>query len=257
MTDMKNIVIVGGSSGIGLAVVQNLSGENIANISRTPCVVAGVNNLTADVTDRAALKKAFSRLSRIDALIYCAGTSMAAPVEYAEYDDYKRLFEVNLFGAIECCKLAMPMLRTAEDGRIIILSSTGGVTPIAYDGFYSASKAGIISLCAELRLEAPEVKSTAVIIGGTQTQFSFKRKVYTDCGEYEKELKRASDSLIKMEQTGYSAEFVAQKIVKILYAKNPPPKVTVGTKNKLVTGLYKIMPWRLKITALRSAYNLD
>ena len=113
MTDMKNIVIVGGSSGIGLAVVQNLSGENIANISRTPCVVAGVNNLTADVTDRAALKKAFSRLSRIDALIYCAGTSMAAPVEYAEYDDYKRLFEVNLFGAIECCKLAMPMLRTA------------------------------------------------------------------------------------------------------------------------------------------------
>ncbi len=149
------------------------------------------------------------------------------------------------------------MLRTAEDGRIIILSSTGGVTPIAYDGFYSASKAGIISLCAELRLEAPEVKSTAVVIGGTQTQFSFKRKVYTDCGEYDEELKRASDSLIKMEQTGYSAEFVAQKIVKILYAKNPPPKVTVGTKNKLVTGLYKIMPWRLKITALRSAYNLD
>ena len=138
-----------------------------------------------------------------------------------------------------------------------MLSSTGGGRPIAYDGFYSASKAGIISLCAELRLEAPEVKSTAVVIGGTQTQFSFKRKVYTDCGEYDEELKRASDSLIKMEQTGYSAEFVAQKIVKILYAKNPPPKVTVGTKNKLVTGLYKIMPWRLKITALRSAYNLD
>lgn len=256
MPDMKNIVIVGGSSGIGLALVQNLNGENIVNISRTPCVVAGVNNLTADVTDTNALKKAFSRIPHIDVLVYCAGASMSAPVEYVQSEDYRSLFEVNIFGAIECCKLAMPLLRQSEDGRIILLSSTGGVTPIAYDGYYSAAKAGLISLCTELRLEVPEVKSTAVVIGGTQTQFSFKRKIYTDCGDYDEPLKQASDALIKTEQTGYSAEFVAQKIVKIIYAENPPPKVTVGAKNKFMTGLYNILPWRLKLAALRSAYDI-
>lgn len=254
---MKNIVIVGGSSGIGLAVVQNLDGENITNISRTPCVVAGVNNLTADVTDRAALEKAFSRIERLDVLIYCAGVSLAAPVEYTQNDDYRRLFEVNLIGAVDCIKLAMPLLKNSEDGRIIALGSSGGVAPIAFDSFYSASKAGIIALCRSLRLEAPFVKSTAVIIGGTQTQFSFKRKVYTDCGDYDDMLKNASDALIKIEQTGYPAETVARRIVKIVYDVDPPPTVTVGVKNKLMLGLYNILPWRLKLAALRSTYGLN
>ena len=254
---MKNIVIVGGSSGIGLAVVQNLDGEHVTNISRSPCVVAGVNNLTADVTDGAALKKAFSRIERIDALIYCAGVSLAAPVEYTQADDYRKLFDVNLLGAIDCVKLAMPVLKNSEDGRIIILSSSGGVAPIAFDSFYSASKAGVIALCKSLRLEAPFVKSTAVVIGGTQTQFSFKRKVYTDCGDYDDKLKNASDALIKIEQTGYTAETVARKIVKIVYDADPPPTVTVGAKNKLMLGLYKILPWRLKLAALRATYGLN
>ncbi|MCH5164960.1 MAG: SDR family NAD(P)-dependent oxidoreductase [Clostridiales bacterium] len=253
---MRNIVIVGGSSGIGLALIQNLEGDNIVNISRTPCTVAGVNNLTADVTDTQSLKRAFSRISRIDALIYCAGTSMAAPVEYVRTDDYKHLFEVNIFGAIECCKLAAPLLKKSEDGRIIMLSSTGGITPIAYDGFYSATKAGLIALCTELRLELPQIKSTAVIIGGTRTQFSFKRDVYINCDDYDEDLKRATAALTKIEQTGYDADFVAKKIVAILDKNNPPPQVTIGLKNKLLTGLYKLMPWQLKLSSLRSTYDI-
>lgn len=253
---MKNIVVIGGSSGIGLALIQNLEGENIVNISRTPCSVANVNNLTADVSNPAALEKALSRIEQIDVLVYCAGMSLAAPVEYVKTSDYRKLFDVNILGAIESIKLAMPKLANSEDGRIILLSSTGGVTPIAFDSFYSASKAGLIALGTALRLEAPNIKSTAVVIGGTQTQFSFKRKVYTDCGEYNEALKNASDSLIKMEQTGYTAETIARKIRNIIYAKNPPPTVTVGTKNKLVTWLYKILPWRLKLAVLRKTYNL-
>ena len=255
---MKNIVIVGGSSGIGLALVQNLlsKGDSLTNISRTSCAVAGVKNIRADVTDPAALKKAFDTIDRIDALIYCAGFSLAAPIDCVKRKDYEYLFDVNILGAIECAKLAIPKLEKSEDPRLIFLSSSGGVAPIPYDGFYSAAKAGLLPLAYAIRMENPKIKSTAVIIGGTQTRFSFSRKVYDDCETHNARLKHAADSLIKIEQTGYSADYVAKRIARIVSADSPPPKVTVGIKNKLELFAYNLLPWRLKLCALASKFKI-
>lgn len=253
---MKTIVIIGGSSGIGLALVQRSLGENVINISRSPCPVSGVTDLRADAADPKQLAAAFSEIDKIDALVYCAGVSMAAPVECVEAKDYRRLFDVNLFGAIEAIKLALPLLRKSDDGRIVLLSSAGAVAPIAYDGSYSASKAGLLALATAMRLEAPDILTTAVVVPATMTQFSFKRKVYTDCGDYGRELKSASDSLIKMEQTGYSADYVARKIQKLLSRPAPPQKVTIGTKNKLSLFFYRLLPQSLKLWALRRTYGL-
>lgn len=254
---MKNIIVVGGSSGIGLALVQLLGKENVINISRTPCPVAGVTNITADVTDAGAIKRAFSKIQNADVLVYCAGTSLAAPVECVADSDVKNLTDVNLVGAILCCKHAMPLLNKSENGRIIILSSTGGIVPIPFDSFYSASKSALITLCEGLRLENIKVKSTAAIIDGTRTQFSFKRKIYTDCGDYDQNLKRASDKLIKREQTGYTADFVARKLADIIYASDPPPRVVIGAKNKLAVGLYSVLPKKFRLRLVRKIFDID
>lgn len=255
---MKNTVIVGGSSGIGLAIVQNLMRRNTAifNISRTPCAVAGVTNITADVTSHAALTAAVKKIERIDTLIYCAGTSLAAPIEYVKHSDAEYLFEVNTIGAIECIKAAIPKLNKSDGPKIILLSSAGGVAPIAFDSFYSAAKAGLFALAVAVRLECPNIKCTAVAVPATRTQFSFKRKIYTNCGEYDKPLKSGSDALIKMEQTGYSAEYVAKRVIAIADKSNPPPKVTIGVKNKLMLFTYNLLPWQLKLFALRKIYDL-
>lgn len=255
---MKNIVIVGGSSGIGLALAQNLLGEDtqITNISRTPCAVTGVTDITADVSDIFELHAAINAVEHVDALIYCAGFSLAAPIEYAKNSDVKYMFDVNIIGATECIKAAMPKLNESDNPHVVLLSSSGGIAPIPFDGFYSATKAGLFALAVAVRTENPKVKCTAVAVPATQTEFSFKRKVYSDCGEYNKDLKAASDSLIKMEQTGYSADYVAKRIAAIIEKKNPPPKVTVGTKNKLMLFAYNILPWRLKLYALRKKFRI-
>lgn len=255
---MKSIVIVGGSSGIGLATVQNILGKDneITNISRSPCAVNGVVNITADVTDAKELCAAINAVDRIDALIYCAGASLAAPIEYVKREDIEYVFDVNIVGAIDCIKAALPKLNKSDDPRVVLLSSAGGIAPIAFDGFYSAAKAGMFALAVAVRLECPKIKCTAVAVPATQTEFSFERKIYTDCGEYNTHLKSASDALIKMEQTGYSAEYVGKRIVAILEKRDPPPKVTIGTKNKLMLFAYKILPWRIKLYALRKIYDL-
>ena len=122
----------------------------------------------------AALKRAFDKIPDIDVMFYCAGTSLAAPVADAERNDYKNLFDVNLVGAVDCCKLALGKMR--HGGKIVLLSSVGAVVPISYDSFYSASKAGMCMFARALDLENKNIDCTAAIIGGVRTQFSFKRK---------------------------------------------------------------------------------
>lgn len=254
---MSRITIVGGSSGIGLALVQRLIDKNeVVNISRTPCPVAGVTNITADATDPSALDAAFKKIAETDALVYCAGTSMAAAVEHAPTDAYRRIFEVNILGAIECVRLALPMLNRSDDGRIILLSSAGAVTPIPFDSFYSATKAAMNAFSRALMLEQSKVKCTAAVIGGTRTRFSFKREVYGADGANEN-LTRATDALINIEQSGYTADFVASKLLKLLHAQNPPPVVTVGLKNKLMLATYKLLPYKVQRMILKLVYKLN
>lgn len=245
----KNVLIIGGSSGIGLAVCQQCGNNIVYNISRTACPTASVKSFCADVTDNKALKRAFSEIPVIDVMFYCAGTSLAAPVADAERSDYKNLFDVNLVGAVDCCKLALGKMR--HGGKIILLSSVGAVVPIAYDSFYSASKAGLCMFARALDLEHNNIDCTAAIIGGVRTQFSFKRKIY----EGSSELKRAADKLISIEQNGYTASEIAKSLIKIADRKTPPV-VTIGAKTKLSTFIYSLLPQCLKQYVEKQVFGL-
>lgn len=258
---MKNIVVVGGSSGIGLCLCQKLteSGDAVTCISTSVCPISKVKSIVADVTDFAALQAAFKGIDEIDAVFYCAGISLAAPVEYVERADLKRLIDINLVGAIDCCRLALPLLKKSSTGRIILLGSTGGVTPIAFDSFYSASKAGLIMFSKTLCAELPHnIKCTAAVIGGVRTRFSFKRKIYDCAGsEYEKNLARAADKLIKIEQTGYSPDFVADRLIKIMNSPSPSPVVSIGFTKKLITLFAKLAPAPLTVWLTKKIFNIS
>ncbi len=257
---MKNMIVVGGSSGIGLSLIQKLTdnGEKVHNISKTLCPVAGVKNTVIDVRDVMSLFRAIDGEQNIDALIYCAGVSLASAVEYADEQCIEELIDVNLTCAMLSCKAALPHMN--DGGRIVLLSSSGGVAPIAFDAPYSASKAGLnkFSEALDLELVGTNIKCTAAVIPGTRTRFSFKRKIYDAQKQngYAENLKSASDALIKIEQTGCTADYVSDKILKILNAENPPPVVTVGIKNKLSLLFYRILPHCAKKKILKTIYGI-
>lgn len=105
-SERKLAVIVGASSGIGYETAIKLIGRNyrIVNISRTTCRLEQVANYLADVSEADDMEKGIleigAAMKNIDALVYCAGFSMAAPIEKAESEDVRYLFEVNFFGAL-------------------------------------------------------------------------------------------------------------------------------------------------------------
>ena len=147
----KTAVVVGGSSGIGFETCQKLvnRGWNVVNISRTPCKNSKVHNIAADAAAGTALSDAIRGVSEkynISALIYCAGFSMAAPIEYAKESDYRYLFDVNYFGALQCMQAVIPLFKN-KGGRIVLVGSLGGDFPISFDCFYSSSKAALEMLC--------------------------------------------------------------------------------------------------------------
>ena len=117
----RTAIVVGGSSGIGCETVFRLTegGWQVFNISRTPCINIKVNNICADVTEEDAFKNIglIAEEYGLSLLVYCAGCSMAAPIEYAREGDYRYLFEVNYFGALRAVQTAVPFMKKGG-GRV-------------------------------------------------------------------------------------------------------------------------------------------
>ena len=256
--------VVGGSSGIGRETALRLTarGYRVFNISRTPFQGDRVQTIEADASEEGALKRAIEDIGAetdgIDLLIYSAGFSMAAPLEYAKSGDYRYLFEVNYFGAVEALKAASPFLKK-RGGRAILVGSLGGYLPIPFDGFYSSSKAALAMLAREsdLELKRQGVRVCALLPGGTATDFTYARRVYgaEDARSYTPSVKKASAALANMEQGGMNPSLVADAIVKLAHRKNPAPVTVAGGKNAFVRYMYKLLPERVTDWLVSRKFN--
>lgn len=251
-TRRRSVVIVGASSGIGYETALRLLGKgySVSNISRTPCNLDRIRNYRADVSAGESLAKAIGEAAAAEggelyALVYCAGFSMAAPIEYADEKDYRYLFDVNYFGAVRAVQSAVPYMKE-RGGRIVLVSSMGGLFPVAFDSFYSSSKAAVDMLVksAALELEPYGIRVCSVQPGGTSTAFTFKRKIYGDAenGEYAEKVKLAAAALADMEQGGMSAGEVARSVTEAVCGKNPPLLLQCGGWNKFCAVAKRILP---------------
>ena len=261
------ILVIGGSSGIGLAAAQKLcdAGNVVYCGARSACPDDRISSLILDVTKPEtiinAVEKILDETGRIDKLVYSAGCSMAAPVEFADEEDYRYLFEVNFFGALSAIRAVLPHMRAQNFGRIVLIGSMGGILPIAYDAFYSSSKAALAMLAKGLNLEVKPygISAVAVLPGGTATRFTFKRKVYPEekVGEYSSDMDRSVGTLAGMEQGGMSAQEVADTVLKALSLPEPPSVMAAGFINKTYYLSQKILPDKLTQYLISNQYNLN
>lgn len=183
LTSAAVALVIGASSGIGLEVAAKLAsmGYRVVNISRNGCPSERIRSISADISQGSELEDAIKTVGedygRVDVMVYSAGFSMAAPVEYAREKDYRYLFEVNYFGALRAVQSVLPYMKEGG-GKILLISSMGGVLPIPFDSFYSSSKAALDMLAKEMRIELKpyNIIVTSVRPGGTATGIHLQEK---------------------------------------------------------------------------------
>lgn len=175
----RNVVITGGTRGIGAGVaeVMSRSGWHVISAAVSEEEIArfagsrDIELRLLDVTDEASVESLFSGLDRLDALVNCAGI-LVREREY-ELDVFQKVIDVNLTGTMRCCLAAHPLLR-ASGGAIVntasMLSFFGGPLVPAY----SASKGGVAQLTKALaaRWAQDGIRVNAVAPGWIETEMT-------------------------------------------------------------------------------------
>lgn len=133
----KRVVVVGGGSGIGLAVAQLAAKEaaeiivscrNPARVEETRRLLPGATVIELDVTGEAAVEQFFERIGAFDHLVYTAGDPLTlAPLSDIALERARGFFAVRYFGALLCCKYGRPLLR--DGGSITLTSGMSGRRP--------------------------------------------------------------------------------------------------------------------------------
>lgn len=249
--EQKICVITGGSSGIGLctALEMKAKGYEVFDISRCREGAAGINHISADVTDEKRINEAVSyiidKAGRIDVLINNAGFGISGAVEFTETADARKQFDVNFFGMVNMNRAVIPFMRRAGGGRIVNISSVAAPIAIPFQAYYSAAKAAINSYTMALINEVRPygISVCAVQPGDICTGFTGAReKSYAGDEIYSGRISRSVAVMEHDEQNGMKPETAAHLIATVASAKKVRPVYTIGFKYRLFCALVKILP---------------
>lgn len=168
---MKKIVIIGGSKGIGSAILlQQLEHHFVYNISRTLPDITHPNlvHIQADV-----LHDVLPEIESIDTLIYCPGSINLKPILSLSIDDFRNDFEINVIGAVKAIQHYLPALKKAENPSIVLFSTVAAKLGMPFHASIATAKAGIEGLVKSLGAElAPAIRINAIAPTITETSLS-------------------------------------------------------------------------------------
>jgi NAD(P)-dependent dehydrogenase (short-subunit alcohol dehydrogenase family) len=175
-TDAGVVVVTGGSSGLGEAVVAAVSeaGGRAIVLDRV-APGSGVEHEVVDLADCRAAERAVAsaghRHGRLDAVVACAGTDACGRLDEVAAQEWERVIAVNLVGVTAVVRASLPFLKRTH-GHIVTVASTLGIRAMSDATAYCASKFGLVGFTRALAAElAGTVGVTLLIPGGMRTSF--------------------------------------------------------------------------------------
>ena len=151
---MANVIITGGSRGIGAAAVELFSArgdqvyflyEKDHEAAQKVAQKTGATAICCDVADTAAVKAAFRQIPDVDVLVCNAGIVHYGLMSMMEEADWDRIFAVNVKGVYNCVNAAMPAFLSKHSGSVITVSSMWGQVGASCEAAYSATKGAVIA----------------------------------------------------------------------------------------------------------------
>ena len=176
MSDVGTVIVTGGSSGLGAAVVRG-----IEQAGGTPVVFdvnPPQNGAEAELVDLARAREAEQAVQRVaerhgglDAVVTAAAIDACGQIEDISGAEWDRVVAVNLLGTAAVVRAALPHLERSR-GRVVTVGSTLGVKALPDATAYCASKFGVVGFTRALAAEtAGRVAVTLLIPGGMDTNF--------------------------------------------------------------------------------------
>jgi 2-keto-3-deoxy-L-fuconate dehydrogenase len=232
--DFQGLVaaVTGGGSGIGLATARLLAarGARVAVLDLDPAAADGeaLLPLVADVTDEgsvtAAVTAAVDRLGGLDVLVNNAGIGAVGTVEDNPYEEWRRVLDTNLLGAVRTTRAALPHLRRSNSAAIVNTCSIAATAGLPNRALYSATKGALLSLTLAMAADHVRegIRVNCVAPGTVDTPWV--RRLLAQAPDQQAELA----ALRARQPTGrlVSAEEVAAAIA---YLASPLAAATVGS----------------------------
>lgn len=144
----KNIVIIGGNSGIGKTLAEKLESEgaNVFSFSRS-----AEGDQKIDVTSEDDFSGKFP--DQIDGLVYCPGTINLKPFHRFSLSDFQNDLEVNFLGAVKVLQTAMKALKKSESASVVLFSTVAVQVGLGFHASIASAKGAIEGLTRSLAAE--------------------------------------------------------------------------------------------------------
>lgn len=279
MTDQRNALITGCSTGIGRATALDLlqrgwrvfatvrKREDAESLQQLAPAQASLIPLLLDVTESVSMDSAIDRLrSELDGealhgLVQNAGIANIGPLEVMPIEFFQRQLEVNLTGVLRVTQAALPLMRQGQAApgsrRIVMISSINGQVGTPLGGAYCASKFGLEGMADTLRRELLPQGIDVVIIepGAIETAIweTSKRRAEALMPEieshpamphYRKFIDSMMERVKRIETQAIPAERVARVVSKALLNNRPAVRSRVGNDAKIGYFLQRVLPTR-------------
>ncbi len=225
------------------------------------------SGLVMDVDDDDSVRDGIGAViaahGRIDAVVAAAGWGVAGPVELTAIDEAKAQLETNFWGCVRVVQAVLPTMRARRGGRIVLISSIGGVLGIPFQAFYSASKFALEGYGEALGYEVTPfgIEVTLIQPGNVRTDFTANRKMAAAAAGdsiYAAALGKAVGLMERDEINGAPAGDVAAAVQRVLAAERPPRRVSVGKAGERFGILAKrILPFRVFEAVAKSSLGVS
>ena len=178
----RTALVTGGASGIGeqtvrvlaqagaSVVIADLDGEAADSLAGD--LGSAVTAKQVDITDPNAVKSLIASLDGLDILVNNAGIAHVGNIEETEFEDWKRVLDVNVNGVFLVTKHAFPLLLASGHGTVVNIASVAGLVAVGRRTAYCAAKGAVVALTRQLAGDyAKQVRVNCICPGTVHTPF--------------------------------------------------------------------------------------
>jgi NAD(P)-dependent dehydrogenase (short-subunit alcohol dehydrogenase family) len=259
----KLVVVTGASTGMGASAARELARRGfhvLAGVRRDQDADAirstGIEPIILDITESGQVEGLAARVAddprALHALVNNAGIQVNGPVEALPMAQWRRVFEVNLFGHVAVTQALLPALLRSK-GRVINISSLGGKIAIPTYGAYAGAKFALEAVSDSLRREVGPMGVQVVVVepGGVRTEMAARgiatanqlaAQMTPEQDERYGTLVQAINTLMASgTAAGVTADAAARVIAKVVTTRRPRTRYTIGWDAALVTRLARML----------------